>query len=97
MEINKKKEDSKLTLALEGRLDTTTAPQLETEIKDLEGIEELVIDLEKLVYISSAGLRVLLAAQKIMAKQGSMLVKNVCADIMEVFDITGFADILAIE
>ena len=97
MEINKKKEDSKLTLALEGRLDTTTAPQLETEIKDLEGIEELVIDLEKLVYISSAGLRVLLAAQKIMAKQGSMLVKNVCADIMEVFDITGFADILAKE
>lgn len=97
MEITKKKEDSKLTLALEGRLDTTTAPQLEAEIKDLEGIEELVIDLEKLVYISSAGLRVLLAAQKIMAKQGSMLVKNVCADIMEVFDITGFADILTIE
>lgn len=97
MEIKKTQNEEKVVLALEGRLDTTTAPQLEAYVKDLEGVEELTLDFDKLTYISSAGLRVLLAAQKIMEKQGSMKLQNVCADIMEVFDITGFADILDIE
>ena len=98
MEILKNQNGAALELVLEGRLDTTTAPMLETEVKEsLEGITELVMDFEKLEYISSAGLRVLLAAQKVMNKQGSMVVKNVNDDIKEVFDITGFADILTIE
>ncbi len=97
MEISKRQTGSLLELAVIGRLDTTTAPQLETEIKMLDGVTEFVLDFEKLEYISSAGLRVLLAAQKTMNKQGSMVIKNVCADIMEVFEITGFSDILTIE
>ena len=98
MTITKTVNGTALNLALEGRLDTTTAPQLEAEMKDsLEAATELVMDFEKLEYISSAGLRVLLAAQKTMNKQGSMVIKNVCSDIMEVFEITGFADILTVE
>lgn len=98
MTINKTLEDGKLLLALEGRLDTTTAPKLEEELKaSFDGVKELKLDFEKLEYISSAGLRVLLAAQKQMNKQGSMVICNVCEDIQEVFDITGFADILTIE
>ena len=98
MTINKTKNENALLLALEGRLDTTTAPQLEGELKDsLEGTAELVMDFEKLEYISSAGLRVLLSAQKAMNKQGRMVIRNVCPDIMEVFEITGFSDILTIE
>lgn len=86
-----------LTLALEGRLDTTTAPQLDAEIKNsLKGVTQLTIDMEKLVYLSSAGLRVILAAQKKMNRQGKMLIRNVCATIMEVFEVTGFTDILNI-
>ena len=96
MKITKTAEGSKLTLALEGRLDTTTAPELEAEITDLSGVDALVIDMAALDYISSAGLRVLLKAQKTMNKQGDMTVTNVCADIQEVFEITGFADILTI-
>ena len=88
----------KLCIALEGRLDTVTAPQLESEIKSsIDGITELVIDSEKLEYISSAGLRVLLSAQKIMSKQGSMIVKNVSEEVKEIFEVTGFSDILTIE
>ena len=87
-----------LTIALEGRLDTTTAPVLESELKgSLDGIKELVFNLEKLQYISSAGLRVLLSAQKTMNKQGSMLIRNASEDIREIFDVTGFSDILTIE
>lgn len=98
MTITKQAEGKKLTLALEGRLDTTTAPELEAELNaSLDGITDLVLDMKELVYLSSAGLRVVLAAQKRMNKQGHMTVKNVCADIMEVFEITGFVDILDIQ
>ena len=98
MTITKHAEGKKLTLALEGRLDTTTAPELEAELNaSLDGITDLVLDMKDLVYLSSAGLRVVLAAQKRMNKQGHMTVKNVCADIMEVFEITGFVDILDIQ
>ncbi len=98
MDINKKANGESLEIALTGRLDTTTAPQLDEVVKnDLNGITSLVFDLNNLEYISSAGLRVLLAAQKVMNKQGSMVVRNVKDDIMEVFDITGFADILTVE
>lgn len=98
MEILKEKNDSTLVLSLIGRLDTVTAPDLEAELDaSAEDITELVLDFEKLDYISSAGLRVLLAAQKRMNRQGEMTVKNVNADIKEVFEITGFCDILTIQ
>ena len=98
MTITKNQNGSELKLALGGRLDTTTAPQLETELKSsLDGVKRLELDFAGLEYISSAGLRVLLAAQKTMNKQGEMVLRNVCDDIMEVFDITGFCDILTIE
>ena len=94
----KTKNGTSLNLSLEGRLDTTTAPQLENELKQsVSDVTELVLDFEKLEYISSAGLRVLLSAQKVMNKQGTMVIKNVCSDIREVFEITGFMDILTIE
>ena len=98
MNIIKNKDGSKLTLALEGRLDTTTAPQLEGELKDaLEGITDLELDFQNLEYLSSAGLRVLLAAQKTMNKQGSMVIRHVNETIQEVFEVTGFVDILTVE
>ena len=98
MEIIKVKNASDLALTVKGRLDTTTAPQLEAVINsDLGDVTSLVLDFEALEYISSAGLRVLLAAQKIMNRQGKMVIRNVNDDIREVFDITGFADILTIE
>ena len=98
MTIQKTANGSALTLALEGRLDTTTAPQLEAEINSsIEGVTDLVLDFENLEYISSAGLRVLLAAQKIMNKQGQMKLIKVCDDVKEVFEITGFSDILTVE
>ena len=98
MLINKTLNGDELTIALEGRLDTTTAPQLDTEVSTcLNGIKKLVIDMEKLVYVSSAGLRVLLKAQKTMNKQGSMLIKNVSAEIKEIFEVTGFDELLTIE
>ena len=94
----KTKENGKVCFALEGRLDTVTAPDLEKELKEaLAGASELVLDFTKLDYISSAGLRVLLAAQKIMAKQGEMKVVHVNETIMEIFEVTGFSDILTIE
>lgn len=98
MTINKKLTASSLEIALEGRLDTTTAPKLEKELKEsLNGVTELTLDFEKLDYISSAGLRVLLAAQKQMTRQGSMKLVHVGEIIMEVFEVTGFSDILTIE
>ena len=98
MNILKTTEGAKLTLALEGRLDTTTAPQLEAEVKGtLGGVTELVLDFSQLEYLSSAGLRVLLAAQKVMNKQGSMVIRHVNETILEVFEVTGFIDILTIE
>ena len=98
MNIMKTNEGTKLTLALEGRLDTTTAPQLEAEVKgSLTGVTELVLDFSQLEYLSSAGLRVILAAQKIMNKQGKMAIRHVNETIQEVFEVTGFSDILTIE
>ncbi|MCR5797966.1 MAG: STAS domain-containing protein [Eubacterium sp.] len=98
MKVDKIKDGSKLTLAVSERLDTSTAPELETIILDsIEGITDLVIDFKDLVYISSAGLRVLLSTQKKMNKQGKMVIKNVDDDVMEVFEITGFTDILTFE
>lgn len=98
MNIIRKAEGSKLTITLEGRLDTTTAPQLENEFKEhLQGVNDLTLDFASLAYISSAGLRVILFAIKLMKKQGSMVVKNVNETVMEVFEITGFTDMLTIE
>ena len=89
---------AELTIALTGRLDTNTAPKLEAELKEsISGIEELILDFTALEYLSSAGLRVLLAAQKIMNRQGRMVVRNVNEMIMDVFEVTGFCDILTIE
>ena len=98
MTIQKALNGNKLDVALEGRLDTTTAPQLEAELKaSLDGITELNLDFEKLAYLSSAGMRVLLAAQKVMNRQGSMVIRHVNETIQEVFEVTGFIDILTIE
>ena len=98
MNIKKTLEGTTLTLALEGRLDTTTSPQLETLLNtELDGVNDLVFDFTQLDYLSSAGLRVLLSAQKRMGSQGSMKLRNVNSTIKEVFDITGFADFLTIE
>ena len=98
MEIIKNLNNDTLTIELVGRLDTTTAPQLENELKEsLNGVCSLVLDFSKLEYISSAGLRVLLSAQKIMNTKGMMKVTNVNDEIKEVFEITGFNDILTIE
>jgi anti-sigma B factor antagonist len=98
MTVNAEKNNGTVVLKIEGRLDTTTAPSLEKVINDsLTDISELVLDLKELVYVSSAGLRVLLSAQKKMNKLGSMKLTGVCDDVMEVFEMTGFADILDIE
>ena len=98
MEIIKTKSGSELGIALVGRLDTTTAPKLEAELKQSLGDStKLIFDFEKLEYLSSAGLRVLLAAQKVMNKQGEMIIRNVNDVISEVFEVTGFSDILTIE
>lgn len=99
MEINSKLDANTLNLVLVGRLDTTTAPTLEAELKKsvTDDVKELIFDFSKLEYISSAGLRVLLAAQKVMNAQGTMKIKNVSEEIMEIFDVTGFTDILTIE
>lgn len=99
MTITKNIDKEVLTLMLEGRLDTNTAPELENEITgDLTAdIKTLILDLKELEYISSAGLRVLLSAQKKMSKQGGMVVKNANEMIMDVFQVTGFVDILTIE
>ena len=98
MTIEKNLNGNTLTITLAGRLDTTTAPELEAEVKqNLEGIEKLILDFTALEYLSSAGLRVLLAAQKIMNKQGEMIIKNVNETVNEIFEVTGFSDILTIE
>ena len=98
MTISKEQNGTSLVVSLEGRLDTTTAPDLEAALKEsLSSVKDLTMDFAKLDYISSAGLRVLLSTQKIMAKQGSMRIIHVNDTIMEVFEITGFVDILTIE
>ena len=98
LNINKTLAGTALNISLEGRLDTMTAPELESELSaNLGGVESLVFDLAKLEYISSAGLRVLLSAQKTMIKQGTMVVRNATEEVKEIFEVTGFSDILTIE
>ena len=98
MTIEMKKNAAETTLVIEGRLDTTTAPMLDKTInEDIGDTKNLILDVKGMVYISSAGLRVLLSAQKKMQKIGSMKVIHVCEEVMEVFEMTGFADILVIE
>lgn len=98
MTIKKNKNGSAVTYAVSGRLDTTTAPELESAVKnELDGVTELVFDFSELDYISSAGLRILLAAQKKMNSQGSMKVTGANEIVLEIFDVTGFSDILTIE
>ena len=98
LNIEKKAKENELALVLTGRLDTTTAPALEQEVKaSLDGVTALTWDMEALEYVSSAGLRVLLSAQKLMNKQGRMKVIHVSREIMDIFEVTGFADILTIE
>ncbi len=98
LQIKKEMENNDLLVSLQGRLDTGTAPDLENALKDeMDNVKSLTIDMKELEYISSAGLRVLLSLQKTMNKQGSMVIKNVSEEIMEIFEITGFTDILTIE
>jgi anti-sigma B factor antagonist len=98
LNIMKNANGNDLKVILEGRLDTTTAPQLEAELGSaLSGVTALKFDLAKLEYISSAGLRVLLSAQKTMNKQGTMVITGVSTEVQEIFDVTGFSDILTIE
>ena len=98
MTIEKNLNGTELTVTITGRLDTTTAPQLEAECKQsIGGVEKLILDFAALEYLSSAGLRVLLATQKVMNKQGEMIIKNVNETINEIFEVTGFIDILTIE
>ena len=98
MTITKELNGTELTIALEGRLDTMTAPELEAVMnQNLENAESLILDFSKLEYISSAGLRVLLSAHKIMSSKGGMKVTHVNEIVSEVFEVTGFADILTIE
>ena len=98
MTIEKNLNGSELMITIIGRLDTTTAPQLEAEFKqNISGVEKLILDFASLDYLSSAGLRVLLAAQKVMNKQGEMIIRNVNETIQEIFEVTGFVDILTIE
>ena len=97
MEIKKEINGKTLTVSVSGRLDTSTAPELEKQLGDLAGVDDLILDFDNLEYISSAGLRGILKAQKIMNKQGSMKLVNVNDCVMEIFDITGFSDILNIE
>ena len=98
LNINETKNGASLVLALEGRLDTSTAPQLEEKVNGvIEGVADFTFDFSQLEYISSAGLRVLLSTQKTMNKQGKLVIKNVSDEVMEIFDVTGFSDILTIE
>ncbi len=98
MNISKENNNEQLTIAVSGRLDTTTSPELENEINSsVEGITELILDLKGLEYISSAGLRVILTAQKTMSKKGSMIIKNANDEVNSIFEITGFKDILTIQ
>ena len=97
MTIDKELNEGRMIVKVAGRLDTTTAPDLEKELKEnLQDVKELSIDFSRLEYISSAGLRVLLSAQKTMNKQGSMELTGVNETIMEIFEVTGFSDILTI-
>ena len=97
MKINIKKHGDSVTVALDGRLDTKTAPELEAKISDLKGANDVVLDLEKVDYVSSAGLRVILSMQKTVSGKGGMKVINVDSNVMDIFEVTGFSEILNIE
>jgi anti-sigma B factor antagonist len=98
MQINYTKETSKLIIAPEGRIDTLSAPEFEEKVGEIiDGVSELVLDMAKVEYVSSAGLRVILKVQKLMLRQGKMKLTNVNESVMEVFEITGFSNILNIE
>ena len=98
MDITKNKDGGKLEIKVSGRLDTTTAPQLDSEIKEsVDGVTELIFDLGNLEYISSAGLRALLKAKKIMLNQGSMIVTGCNETVLEIFEVTGFKNVLDIQ
>ena len=98
LSIEKKLDKEKALFVLDGSLDASSAPELQGELKQsLEGITDLTLDFEKVDYVSSAGLRVLLATQKIMNKQGSMTIKNASDEVLEIFDVTGFSNMLTIE
>ena len=98
LNIDQKKDGGSLVITLDGRLDTSTAPQLEEAIGEtIADVTDLKFDFGKLEYISSAGLRVLLSTQKTMNKQGKMVIQNVSEEVLEIFDVTGFSDILTIE
>lgn len=98
MTVTMNRNDTQLTVNIRGRLDTLTAPELEEKLEDaLDGVEELILDLDGLEYISSAGLRVFLSVIKQMDEQGEMKLRNVCDDVMDVFEVTGFIDFLNIE
>ena len=98
MNLTKKINDTELTVAIEGRVDTVTSPELDKLIKEsVDGMDSLVIDMKDVEYISSAGLRVLLSSHKLMSKKGGMTVINAGEDIMEIFEVTGFSDILNIK
>lgn len=98
LNISKTQNDGVLTIELEGRLDTSSAPDLEAVVKsDLDGVKELIFEITKLEYISSAGLRTFLSAQKIMNRQGNMTVMHPSEEVQEIFDVTGFSDILNIQ
>lgn len=98
MNVNINKEDSNLTIEIEGRLDTLTSPELEKEVDSaLDGITNLVVDLKNLEYISSAGLRVLLGVAQVMEDQGDMKVINVSSEVKDIFEVTGFDEVLTIE
>ena len=98
MTITKKENGKSFTLSVEGRLDTLTSPELEKEINELSAsAEDLVVDFAKLEYISSAGLRVLLSAHKLFAKKGGMTITNVNETVLDIFEVTGFKDILTIQ
>ena len=98
LNFTKEQKEDALLITLEGRLDTTTSPELEKELKEnLDGVENLILDFEKLEYISSAGLRVLLSAQKVMSRQGEMKLIHVREEVKEIFEVTGFLDFLTVE
>lgn len=98
LNIKYDKNDANLAIELEGRLDTTTAPELEEKLNsDITGVSKLTFNLKSLEYISSAGLRVLLSAQKIMNKQGEMIIKDASEEVQEIFEVTGFSDIFTIQ
>ncbi len=98
MNVTMNRNGTELTVAIEGRLDTITSPELEKQLEPaLEGVEKLVFEMKDLKYISSAGLRILLTAMQVMEEQGSMVLRNVCPEIMDVFEVTGFIDDLNIE